>query len=184
MDRYFFITVHKDGRFEINEQKLNLFEIDKYSKCVEVFEGDNNTSESINGIIIDDKNNVNIIRDTGWLTIPEIADIRSQLLLGNNKLRSEVKRQELLSSILDIKLFKERDMLYYFVGVIGAGMRYNVCHAANIRKIEGYGGSELFFEKLLPLMNVTFVRNGQLTILPFPFKYLQEYLRMSFEKNQ
>jgi len=184
VDRYFFITVHKDGRFEINEQMLNLFEMDKYSKCVEIFEGDKDNSESIKGIIIDDKNNVNIIRDTGWITIPEIASIRSELMLGNNKLRGELKRQELFSSILDIKMFKVCGILYYFVGVIGAGMRYNVCHAANIRKIEGYGESELFFEKLLPLMSVTFVRNGQLTILPFPFKYLQEYLRASFEKNR
>ena len=28
------------------------------------------------------------------------------------------------------------------------------------------------FDKLLPLMNVTFVRNGQLTVVPFPFKYI------------
>lgn len=33
------------------------------------------------------------------------------------------------------------------------------------------------FEKLLPLMNVTFVHNGQLTIVPFPFKYLREYVK-------
>ena len=29
--------------------------------------------------------------------------------------------------------------------------------------------------KVLPTMNVTFVHNGQLTVLPFPFKYLREY---------
>ena len=32
------------------------------------------------------------------------------------------------------------------------------------------------FDALLPLMNVTFVRNGQLTVVPFPFMYLREHI--------
>ena len=47
----------------------------------------------------------------------------------------------------------------------------SINRAANIRKIEPFEDSILMFEKLLPLMNVTFVHNGQLTIIPFPFKY-------------
>ncbi len=48
--------------------------------------------------------------------------------------------------------------------------------AANIRKIEAYKDGALMFDELLGLMNVTFVHNGQLTVLPFPFKYLREYV--------
>lgn len=55
-------------------------------------------------------------------------------------------------------------------------MNRSINNAATIRKIEGYKNSEIFFDKLLPLMNVTFVRNGQLTVQPFPFKYLREYV--------
>ena len=61
-------------------------------------------------------------------------------------------------------------------GTIGNGMRWLINRAANIRKIEPFEDSILMFEKLLPLMNVTFVHNGQLTIIPFPFKYLREHL--------
>lgn len=68
-------------------------------------------------------------------------------------------------------------MQYYLVGTIGEGMRWNIPRAANIRKIEGNSGAQVMFERLLPLMNVTFVHNGQLTVLPFPFKYLREYLQ-------
>ena len=53
----------------------------------------------------------------------------------------------------------------------------SINRAANIRKIEPFKDSILMFEKLLPLMNVTFVHNGQLTIIPFPFKYLREYVK-------
>jgi len=91
--------------------------------------------------------------------------------------RGKNKRSELLSSITDIKLFDQGKNKYYFVGIIGEGMRTSVSDAVNIRKIEGYRSSNLRFDDLLPLMNVTFVRNGQLTVLPFPFKYLREFIQ-------
>ena len=59
---------------------------------------------------------------------------------------------------------------------IGEGMRCTVRHASNIRKIEKVGQATDLFSQLLPLMDVTFVRNGQLTVIPFPFKYLREYI--------
>ena len=85
----------------------------------------------------------------------------------------------MLSSILDIKLFTERGEQYYFVGTIGEGMRAKIETAANIRKITAYKNAPLMFDKLLPLMNVTFVHNGQLTVVPFPFKYIREYAKIN-----
>lgn len=38
-------------------------------------------------------------------------------------------------------------------------------------------GEELEYEEALPLMAVEFVRNSQYTVLPFPFKYLREYIK-------
>ena len=40
----------------------------------------------------------------------------------------------------------------------------------------GVEGSKLIFKKVLPLMGVEFVRYGMLTVVPFPFKYLREYI--------
>ena len=59
---------------------------------------------------------------------------------------------------------------------IGEGMRCTIHHASNIRKIEKIGQSLDLFSQLLPLMDVTFISNGQLTVVPFPFKYLREYI--------
>ena len=56
-------------------------------------------------------------------------------------------------------------------------MRRVISTAANIRLVEAYLNSKLFFDEMLRLMAVTFVRNGQLTVMPFPFKYLMEYAR-------
>ena len=58
-------------------------------------------------------------------------------------------------------------------------MKTNIQRASVIRRIEGYNGTSVEFEQLLPLMNVSFVHNGQLTVVPFPFKYLREYLKIT-----
>lgn len=174
--KYIFMTIHPDGTFNISEQTLNLFEANKYNQCVEIFENAKMNSVKVHGIIRDALGNINIIKDTGWFTIPEIYSIKDELANGNTKLRGKEKRNELLSSCLDIKMFNDGVSEYYFVGTIGNGMRWLINRAANIRKIEPFEDSILMFEKLLPLMNVTFVHNGQLTIIPFPFKYLREHL--------
>lgn len=174
--KYIFMTIHPDGTFNISEQTLNLFEANKYNQCVEIFENAKMNSVKVHGIIRDALGNINIIKDTEWFTIPEIYSIKAELANGNTKLRGKEKRNELLSSCLDIKMFNDGVSEYYFVGTIGNGMRWLLNRAANIRKIEPFEDSILMFEKLLPLMNVTFVHNGQLTIIPFPFKYLREHL--------
>lgn len=109
--------------------------------------------------------------------MPELTEIKTLLLNGDNKLCGKERREALLSSCLDIKMYEESDAKNYFVGTIGEGMRWNIHRAANISKVEGYNDAPIIFEKLLPLMNVTFVHNGQLTVVPFPFKYLREYIK-------
>ena len=67
-------------------------------------------------------------------------------------------------------------MNYYFVGTKGKGIQQTIPRASVIREIETHGMSEYIFDKLLPLMNVDFVKNGNLTVTPFPIKYLKEYI--------
>ncbi len=177
--QYAFMTIHPDGTFNISKQTLNLLNHNEYHQYIEIFENAKNNSEKICGMVIDASGNINVIKDTGWFTIPEINRIKAELARGNTKLRNEEKRGELLSSCLDIKMFGDDTAEYYFVGTVGKGMKPAIQTAANIRKIEAVEDSILMFEKLLPLMNVKFVRNGQLTVLPFPFKYLREYANQS-----
>lgn len=138
-------------------------------------------SEIIKGIIKDEYGNINIIKDTQWITIPEIFKVREELENGNTAIRGvkNGKVEELFSSITDIKMFKKDSSIYYFAGIIGNGMGYNIKKAVNIRRIEVYNDSKELFDGLLPLMDVGFVHNRQLTVIPFPFKYLREYVKKS-----
>ncbi len=176
--KYYFMNVHPDGSFEMKEQEFNLFEMNEYSDCVNVFEDGKTQGKTIKGIIRNANGQINIIEDTGIITIPEVEEIDQLLKSGDTKLRGKERREELLSSCLDIKLYEEGGKQYYFVGTIGEGMRWKIPRAANVRCIESYKDAPLMFTQLLPTMSVSFVHNGQLTVIPFPFKYLREYVKI------
>lgn len=92
-------------------------------------------------------------------------------------LRGEEERNEYLSGNIDINYIEQDEMLARFsVGEIGNGMKYTIERASVVREIQAVEGSKLIFKELLPLMGVEFVRYGMLTVVPFPFKYLREYI--------
>ncbi|MGH1383994.1 MAG: hypothetical protein ACRBBL_04685 [Kordia sp.] len=89
----------------------------------------------------------------------------------------DMTRYEILDSQLDIHSFKQDNSYYYFVGIKGKGIQQTISRASVIREITVYKNSEYIFDKLLPLMNVDFVKNGDLTVLPFPIKFLREWIK-------
>lgn len=88
-------------------------------------------------------------------------------------------KYELMDSNLDIHSYTDNGKLFYYVGTIGEGMRTKIGRASIIREITGYLDAPIFFAEILPLMNVDFVRYGDLTVVPFPFKYLKEWTQIS-----
>lgn len=88
-------------------------------------------------------------------------------------------KYELMDSNLDIHSYSMDGKLYYYVGSIGEGMRTKISRASVIREISSFNSAPIFFDKLLPLMNVDFVRYGDLTVVPFPFKYLREWTKVN-----
>jgi hypothetical protein len=90
-------------------------------------------------------------------------------------------KEELFSSSVDIKYFGETDReAYYFVGNSKASIQSSFKDSCHLRKIVAVGkDSKLVFSQLLPTMDVDFVRTGQSTVIPFPFKYIREYIEMN-----
>lgn len=62
----------------------------------------------------------------------------------------------------------------YYVGAKSKRISYP--NAYCMRKVVSLG-DKLEYEELLPLMAVKFVHNNQYTVLPFPYKYLREYIK-------
>ena len=175
-DHYYFMTIHPDGSFIIREVKddfLGESAYDKYINMLSAGEDDGN----IKGIVGIGEDSIYIIKDVGLIALPNLDGIANELESGNTKLRGKSMRESLLSGCLDIRTYDEDGHTYYFVGDIGAGMQTTVGHAANIRELCTEGSGKVDIERVLPLVDVDFVRNGQLTVVPFPFKYLREYIR-------
>ncbi len=172
--QFYFMTIKPNGQFEIRQQENDLFSTNEYHKYLKIFTSCE--AETVKGIVKYGEN-INVIHETGLHTLPEIFALKEELSKGNNKLKNKEARDSYLSALLDIKSFRtDTGNLCYFVGEIGVGINSTLC-GVPIRRIETYENSKLFFDKLLLLMGVTFVRNGQLTVVPFPFKYLKEYIR-------
>lgn len=87
-------------------------------------------------------------------------------------------KDALFDSSLDIKYFGETDSeAYYFVGNRRESVQFSFKDACHLRRVIAVDGSKLIFKELLATMNVDFVRTGQSTVVPFPFKYLREYMK-------
>ena len=86
-----------------------------------------------------------------------------------------------IGNLLNIKYdYNENDYLdgrafVYYVGAKGNKKKTKYPNACCMRKVISLGET-LEYEEALPLMTVEFVRNSQFTVLPFPFKYLREYI--------
>lgn len=88
----------------------------------------------------------------------------------------------LLENLLDIKYYRKTEYngvksLHYFVGTKKESLKFSIHNACPIRMVVSVI-NQVEFENLsflFSLMDVEFVRNEQLTVIPFPFKYLREW---------
>ena len=99
-------------------------------------------------------------------------------VLINPEVKNKDYREENFDAVLDIKYFYNKDKLYYFVGTTAKSLQGSLHNACLIREV-ATTGDKIDFDELMQLMAVEFVRNGQYTVVPFPFKYLNEIIYMN-----
>ena len=84
-----------------------------------------------------------------------------------------------IGNLLNIKYeYNDNDFLdgHTFVYYVGAkSKKQTYPSACCMRKVISLG-EKIEYDEVLPLLAVEFVRNSQYTVLPFPFKYLREYV--------
>lgn len=95
-------------------------------------------------------------------------------ILINAQLKTRDRKFELFGSMVDIKYYSKGNDVYYFVGVDSNKMNQSFTNACVIRKVVADGENE--FKNIVNLLAVEFVKNGQYTVVPFPFKYINEVL--------
>ncbi len=255
-DKYYFMTIHPNGTFQIEVLDRNLFNRSEYDKYMDYFISNENESKTL-GLVKDADGNINLIKNTNMFSMPNFSNIGSKLEKAKEKkflgeevivwlesldkitddktlkdelekaiskidknahyakndivkffsrnntkrqvvdhiftnydillktyIRGKKERSENFSGNIDINYFDCSDTsAKYSVGEIGSGMPQHIEKATPIREIQAVDGSKLIFKDLLPLMGVEFVRYGRLTVVPFPFKYLREYITQNVKNN-
>lgn len=172
---FIFMNINPDGTFTFDQVEGNeLFYPERYEKAIQLFSLVERC-EAVEGVIIDSTGRSGVFIDTGMFTIPEIDEIKARLQDGDTFLRGKSAREELLSAVVDINVLSDGDVEYFNTGVIGAGMQVKVPHASHIRRIVDEDGKGISLSKVILLLDVAFVRNQQMTVLPFPFKYVREF---------
>ena len=184
--RYYFMDVNPDGTFKITELEHDAFNHEEYQKCIDIFEraqGDKRSKEApAEGIIRDSIGSISVIRGSDKFTLPDFAKIKEKVDNGETNIKRAATFEEYYSGCMNIKMFEDCGKTYYCVGRKDKNPSLAIPRAVNVREVQVYEGEPILFEKLLSLMSVEFVRNGQLTVVPFPFKYLREWVEMNREK--
>lgn len=183
---YYVMEINPDGSFKIKTFENNAFDNKEYQKWSDIFERTQiekrPKEEPVEGIIRDAVGNINVIRSSDKITLPDFEKIKAEVDNGATNIKRAGTFEEFYSGCMNIKMFEDCGKTYYCVGRKDKNPLLSIPRAVNIREIQSYDGAPILFEKLLPLMSVEFVRNGQLTVLPFPFKYLREWVDMNKEK--
>ena len=183
-NHYYSMLITPNGHFEVKEVLQE--SQSEFSFCDEIFamnnmnaEIHNKSDEKYSGLIMNSNGEINIIQGTPYFMLPSVKEVCSAVKsMEINKKKETLEK--MFAGCLDIyyKKNEEESCEYYSVGQIGSGMNSKIERSARIRKIIPHKKSELFFKDVLNTMNVSFVRQGQLTIMPFPFKYLREWIKI------
>lgn len=99
-------------------------------------------------------------------------------IILRNFLRGKQMKYELFSSNIDIVYRTNSEGVEYFVGEKSKGIKASFKNYSNIRKAIPIEDAPMLFNELIETMNVDFVKHEGLTVLPFPFKYIKEYLKI------
>lgn len=79
---------------------------------------------------------------------------------------------------MDINLYRDS----YSVGINGSGMNARIPKASHIYQIDVIKGTN-FIDKLMETMEVTLIKCNFFTVMPYPIKYLNEYISMCENTN-
>ena len=169
----FVIVIHPDGTFEFEE--VDNLDKNKESKEIKELLEKINKSTNIEYFVQDDKGNLNVINRTNMFCLPN-----PEIFTKSHLSRGKEDRNKYFEGIIDINLFE--DNRYYSAGGIGNGMGRSIPNATHIYKVDVIEGNNII-PAILETMSVQFVKYGSYTVMPYPFKYLNEYIEINKDSD-
>ena len=167
-DNLYKMVIEPSGSYEIFVEEINLFNAYENDKIHQVFINNN----EIKLMIIDDFGNINAIERTKIITLPYKEAIAGKVC------RKKQVKNELYPGLCDINLYKIHNEYYYNVGQTLPNISKQIQNASHLYKVNLINDSKSFIEDVINLMSVSFVKYNESTVLPFPIKYLREYVNI------
>ena len=97
---------------------------------------------------------------------------------GREGARGEISKENNINSIIDLWIAEFDGRTYYVSGYNHHDLNSVLKRSPNIRLMEMDPVNDDLQKIILDLMNVPFVRYNQLTVAPFPIKYLREIMEI------
>jgi hypothetical protein len=169
--KHYFMLIHPNGAYEFYNKldDFSAFDLNILNECSD-FLTDYKGKEKT--IVASTNGNINVISRTNRYPLPA-KEIFQQEVLS----RSKEARDLFLSGVVDINFYNEAES-YYSVGIKGSGMNTKIIRAPHLYKIDVISGENIM-GKILAALSVTFVKYKSFTVLPYPIKYLNEYIAMT-----
>lgn len=168
---HYFIIVKPDGSFEFiyKLNNLTVFSNPLLNKCSDYLTNNKGKEKTV---IANPSGDVIVISRTAAFALP------SRKIFEVEKIgRSKKERDYFLSGVVDINLYENAEKSFYSVGIKGSGMNTSIPKAPYLYQIDVIEGHN-FIEELLETMAVSFVKYKSFTVMPYPIKYLNEYILM------
>lgn len=169
--KHYFLVIHPDGKFDLFS-KVNDFSSlpsDILNACSDYLT-DNKGKEKT--VIADDIGNINVISRTNKFPLPSEKLFEQEFVS-----RSKQSREQYLSGVVDINLYNDEGVAYYSVGLKGNGMNTKIVRAPHLYRVDVIDGENIM-TKILSTLSAYFVKYKSFTVLPYPIKYLNEYILM------
>lgn len=169
------MTIRPDGSFDVHSRDVTDDHSNEYRRLWEMEEMSNDSKGTVEGMVMDGCGNVNAIMHSNIITIPGTGI--SDALKADRHVRNNEFKENDLKGLLDLRMLDHDGELMYYSGSISYSLRSTMQTAPNVRIVKPVRG-ELFFDDLIELMNVPFVKYKRIASKPYPFKYLNEYAKM------
>ena len=168
---YYAMTIRPDGTFAFRKAKEG-FIVFNDRQLNSLASNLSDPTDLAKTVVKDSEGNIILITGTSIFTVPDGEIFNASIS------RSKESRDRYLAGVVDINLFNLDGETHYNSGMIGSGMNTDVSKAAPLYKTTVVSGKNVI-EDLLETMSVMFVKYKSFTVLPYPFKYLREYLELN-----
>lgn len=165
----FFMTIKPNGSISFVKQEGIYNEIDDPA-LLELIDLMDDSEAKGKSIVRDPLGNINLISRTSLFCMPN-----PELFCLETISRSGKARSDYLEGVVDINLFQDEGRTYYSAGLVGYGMNWGIPKASLLYEVQTIKG-ECIIRDLLETMSVMFVKYNSFTVMPYPFKYLREYI--------